>query len=195
MNARDYALLAQEAYSAKPDIGIADSASRAIVRQTADGLCIAFRGSDDLDSWLHNLDSVPVSVTGMGAVHRGFHCAWSDMSAGIIGAIGDKPVTLIGHSLGGAICLLAAAALTLAGKPPVAVWAFEPPRVSFDMTLRVLLSHVPLHLWRNGSDPVPDLPLGGVHPGLLTHIGKSATLIPSISDHLLQNLIPNLPAA
>lgn len=193
MTPRDYALLAQQAYDAKPDIGDPDSASRAIVRHTTEGLVVAFRGSDDLDSWVHNLDSVPVSVPGMGVVHRGFYCAWTDMAPQVIAAIGSQPVTLVGHSLGGAISLLAAASLTLAGKPPVAVYAFEPPRVSFDMTLRVMLSHVPLHLWKNGSDPVPDIPLGGVHPALLTHIGKPTGLLPRVEDHLLVNLIPNLP--
>jgi triacylglycerol lipase len=66
MKARDFALLAQEAYSAPPDIGKADSASRAIVRTTEAGLCVAFRGSDDIDSWLHDLDAIPVSVRAWG---------------------------------------------------------------------------------------------------------------------------------
>lgn len=194
MNARDFALIAQEAYSAKPDIGVADSASRAIVRQTAAGLVVAFRGSDNIESWLHDLNAVELSVPGMGKVHAGFHDAWAAIEAQVIAAIGDQPVTLVGHSLAGAIAILAAASLTLAGKPPVAVHAYEPPRASFDLTLRVLLMRVPLHLWRNGSDPVPDLPLGGMHPALLTHIGRPAA-IPRIADHLLQNVIPNLPVS
>lgn len=44
MNAHDYALLAQEAYSAKPDIGTAPGPSCAIVRDTSDGRVIAFPG-------------------------------------------------------------------------------------------------------------------------------------------------------
>lgn len=194
MTPRDYAALAQEAYDAPPDIGIADSASRAIVRQTAGGLVVAFRGSDDLDSWMHNLDAVPVSVPGMGDVHQGFYWAWQAIADQVIAAVGDKPVTLVGHSLGGSLSLLCAAALTLAGKPPVAAQAFEPARVSFDLTLRNLMSKVPLHLWRNGSDPVPNLPLGGMHPGRLTHIGKPAGILPVIADHLLPNVTTNLPA-
>jgi triacylglycerol lipase len=193
MNARDYAALAQEAYDAPPDIGIADSASRAIVRQTADGLVIAFRGSDDIDSWLHDFDTIPMPVPGMGSVHQGFYEAFVVIEPQVIAAIGDKPVTLVGHSLGASISLIAAASLTLAGKAPVAVYAFEPARVSFDLTLRNLLAKVPLHLWRNGSDPVPNLPLGGMHPGLLTHIGKPAGVLPIVADHLLPAVTANLP--
>jgi triacylglycerol lipase len=193
MTPRDYAALAQSAYDDPPDIGKADSASRAIVRQTASGLVVAFRGSDDFDSWIHNLDAVPASVPGMGEVHRGFYMAWSAIADQVIAAIGDRPVTLVGHSLAGAIAILAAASLTLAGKAPAAVFAFEPPRVSFDMALRVLLTHVPMTLWRNGSDPVPNLPIGGVHPRPLIHIGKPAGILPVIADHLLPAVMKNLP--
>jgi triacylglycerol lipase len=195
MTPRDFAALAQEAYDAPPDIGGADSASRAIVRTTADGLCVAFPGSNDLDCWLADLDAIPVSVPGMGDVHAGFYGAWEAMSADVLAAIGDKPVTLVGHSLGASLSLIAAAALTLAGKPPVAVWAFEPARVSFDLTLRNLLAKVPLHLYRNGLDLVPDLPPGGVHPGLLTHIGPALLPIPNVQDHLLPRVTEDLPQA
>lgn len=195
MTPYDYALLAQEAYSAVPDIGKASSASRAIVRQTAAGLCVAFPGTDDLDCWLADLDAVSMPVPGMGRVHAGFYGAWMAIEPQVIAAIGDQTVTLIGHSLGGSISLIAAASLTLSGRPPVAVWAFEPARASFDLTLRVLLAKVPLHLWKNGSDPVPNLPLNGMHPALLTHIGKPVSFLPRIDDHLLVNLIPNLPSS
>jgi triacylglycerol lipase len=193
MTPRDYAALAQEAYTAPPDIGIADSASRAIVRTTADGLCVAFPGSNDLDCWLADLDAIPVSVPGMGDVHAGFWGAWSAIAPQVIAAIGDKPVTLVGHSLGASLSLIAAAALTLAGKPPVAVWAFEPARVSYDLTIRNLLAKVPLHLYRNGNDLVTNLPPGGVHPGLLTHIGPALLPFVNAQDHLLPNVTKNLP--
>jgi triacylglycerol lipase len=195
MTPRDYALLAQAAYDDPPDIGKADSASRAIVRQTACGLVVAFRGSDDLDSWIHNLDAVPVSVPGMGDVHRGFYQAWQAIADQVIAAIGDKPVTLTGHSLGAVLSIFAAASLTLIGKPPVAVFAFEPPRASFDLTLRNLLAKVPLHLWRHGLDLVTNLAPGGMHPGLLTRFGKPSVPWPNITDHLMPGILADLPQA
>jgi triacylglycerol lipase len=189
LSPRDYALLAQEAYSAKPDIGKADSASRAIVRQTEAGLCIAFPGSDNDACWLTDFDVRTVNVPGVGEIHRGFWLAWSAIADDVVKAIGDQPVTLVGHSLGGALAVCAAVALTLAGKPPAAVYGFEPPRVSPDLGARTLLSKVPVHLYKFGSDPVPDVPLGWHQAALLTHIGPPATLMPRIADHMMDKIV------
>jgi hypothetical protein len=193
MTHRDYAILAQEAYSAPPDIGKEDSASRAIVRETDAGLVVAFPGSNNLPCWVADLDAMPMDVAGMGSVHRGFYEAWQAISVDVLAAIDGRPAILVGHSLGGAIALLAAAAMTVGGNAPLTVYAFEPPRVSYDMTIRVLLRQVPLHLYQNGSSPVTDLPLGGMHPWFLTHIGRPASVIPRISDHFIENVIPNVP--
>src|SRR3984893_16006603 len=139
MTPRDYALLAQEAYTSAPDIGKADSASRAIVRQTTGGLVVAFPGTDNVDCWLADLDAIPVSAPGAGEVHQGFWDAWQDIAPAVIAAIGEQPVTLVGHSLGAAIALMAAVSLTLAGKPPTGVYGFEPPRVSPGIDIAGLL--------------------------------------------------------
>lgn len=192
MDAHDFALLAQEAYSAAPDIGIADSASRAIVRQTASGLVVAFRGSDDIDSWLHDFDADTVDVPGAGRVHHGFRRAWQAVSADVVKAIGDQPVTLVGHSLGAALAVVAAVALTLAGKPPVAVYGFEPPRVSPDIGVRTLLAKVPLHLYRNGNDIVTEVPPGWQQAALLTHIGTALLPFDNALDHMMPRILTAL---
>jgi len=195
MAARAFALIAQEAYSAAPDIGQADGASRAIVRHTDAGLVVAFPGSDNVQCWLTDFDIATVTVLGVGEIHRGFWQAWSAISTDVLRAIDGQPVTFVGHSLGGALAVCAAVSLTLAGKPPVAVWAFEPPRVSPGMGVRTLLSKVPVHVYKNGSDPVPDVPLGWNQSALVTHIGPPATPIPIIADHSLDRVIPALDAA
>jgi hypothetical protein len=189
MSPRDYALIAQEAYTAKPDIGDADSASRAIVRHTDSGLCIAFPGTDNADCWLADLNALPMSVPGVGDVHRGFWQAWEAISVPVLAAVAGEPVTLIGHSLGAAIALLAAAEMTMSSNPPAAVYAFEPPRVSPGIAVRTLLSGVQLHLYKNGNDLVPDLPLGWSHAGLLTHIGRPVLLLPNVVDHSIERVI------
>lgn len=195
MNPRDFALLAQEAYSAKPDIGEADSASRAIIRQTAAGLCVAFPGTDNADCWLADLNALPVSVAGVGDVHRGFWQAWQAISVPVLTAIAGQPVTLVGHSLGAAIALLAAAEMTVSGNPPAAVWAFEPPRVSPGIAVRTLLANVPTHLYRNGNDLVTDVPPAWQHAGLLTRIGKPILPIPNVFDHAIERVIAALTTA
>lgn len=194
MTPREYAILAQEAYDAKPDIGFDGSASQAIVRHTYDGLCIAFTGTENLDGWLTDFDVTTVPVLRAGNVHRGFYLAWHAISGDVLKAIGDQPVTLVGHSLGAALAIMAAVTLTLAGKPPVAVFGFESPRVSTDMSIRILLSKVPVHLYKNGNDLVPDLPPGWNHAALLTHIGTALLPIPNTRDHALERVIEALSA-
>ncbi|HEX8894391.1 MAG TPA: lipase family protein [Terriglobales bacterium] len=192
MNAHDYALIAQEAYSAKPDIGDADSASRAIVRHTAAGLVIAFPGTDNIDCWGADFDLEPVDVPGAGKVHGGFWRAWEAIKVPVLAAINGSPVTLVGHSLGAAISICAAAEMTISGNPPAAVFGFEPPRVSPDISIRTLLAKVPVHLYRNGNDIVPDVPPGWNHAGLLTHIGKPALPWPNVRDHAIARVIEAL---
>jgi triacylglycerol lipase len=194
MDAHGYALLAQEAYSAKPDIGLDGSASQAIVRHTDDGLCIAFTGTENLDGWITDLDVTTVPVLRAGNIHRGFWLAWQAISGDVLKAIGDQPVTLVGHSLGAALSVMAAVTLTLAGKPPVAVYGFEPPRVSTDIAIRTLLAKVPVHLYKNGNDIVPDLPPGWPHAALLTHIGTALLPIPNVRDHAVERVIEALSA-
>jgi hypothetical protein len=192
MTPRDYALLAQEAYSAKPDIGDENSASRAIVRQTAAGLVVAFPGTDNWDCWGADLDVEPVNVPGVGKIHGGFWKAWQTIEVAVLAAIDGKPVALVGHSLGAALAVCAAVSMTLSSNPPAAVYGFEPPRVSPNLGVRTLLAKVPVHLYKNGNDIVPDIPLGWHHAALLTHIGKPDLPLGNVRDHAIARVIESL---
>jgi predicted lipase len=192
MNARDFALLAQEAYTAAPDIGKADSASRAIVRQTAAGLVVAFRGSDNEPSWEADFDIETVDVVGAGKFHAGFWNAWKAISVDVLAAINGRPVTLVGHSLGAALAVAAALDMTISGNPPSVVYGFEPPRVSPDMSARVALARVDVRLFRNGLDIVPTVPLDWRHAAMLIRIGKPALPIVNTIDHEIGRVIAAL---
>lgn len=192
MTPRDFALLAQEAYSAKPDIGKADSASRAIVRQTAGGLVVAFPGTDNLDCVAADLDAHPIDVIGIGQVHHGFWKAWGAIAVDVIAAIDGRPVTLVGHSLGAAIAIMAAAAMVVGGNPPAAVYGFEPPRVSTNGSVAAVLAAVPLSLFKNGNDIVPDLPPGWQHAGAIQAIGRPALPFANVTDHAIARVIAAL---
>lgn len=193
MTPRDFALLAQEAYTAAPDIGNADSASRAIVRHTDAGLVIAFPGTDNAACFAADFDIEPFDVAGVGKVYRGFWNAWEAISLPVLAAVAAGPVTLVGHSLGAAMALCAAAYMAVGGNPPAAVFAFEPPRVGDDMGIRTALARVPLYLFRNGNDIVTDLPPDGHHPAMLTPIGSPSFPFPNLADHAIRKVIAALP--
>ncbi|MGF6643102.1 alpha/beta fold hydrolase [Paraburkholderia sp. GAS82] len=195
MTPHDFALLAQEAYTAVPDIGTADSASRAIIRETPAGLVVAFPGTNNVTCWLADLDVAPTPVDGAGDVHRGFWLAWQAIAAEVLAAIGDKPVTLVGHSLGAAIAIMAAISLTVSGKPPAAVFGFEPPRVSTGVNVAAVLRDVRVSLFKNGNDLVPDVPPGWNHAAPLMHIGAAACPFPNVSDHLIARVVEALAVA
>lgn len=192
MNPLGYALLAQEAYKAVPDIGTAFSSSRAICRQVDDGFCVTFRGSDNDASWATDLDIAVLGATSVGQVHKGFWQAWQTIAGQVkaeIRANEGLPVTFCGHSLGAALAILAAADCIVSGMAVKAVYAFEPPRVSPDINIRAILAKTVVHAYQNGGDIVPNVPLGW-NQLLLTHIGKPSIKV--ISDHLIENVIASL---
>lgn len=192
MTPHDWGLLAQEAYDVPPDIGQLDSASRAIVRQTPGGLVVAFRGSDNRACWEADFDAFPMDVDGVGKLHRGIWRAWEDMSKLVLAAIDGKPVTLVGHSLGGGLALMCAIEMTISCNAPAAVWGFAPPRISPGSEFAALLSAVPMTLYRNGLDIVPVLPADWYHPAPLTSIGTPEMPFDNPFDHEMQKYLAAL---
>ena len=197
MNPVDYAQAARLAYHKPPDIGNPGSASRAIIQTLEGETVIAFPGSNNLACWLADMDVLIRDVPGMGFVHVGFHDAWKKIADGVAAKIGDQRVIFTGHSLGGALAILAGAAMCLAGKPPKAIYAFEPPRVSIDNTITQLFAnnHVDIFLYRNGFDVVPMVPRilhSWQHCGPLIEIGTPALPVPNVEDHEIQRVIEAL---
>ena len=191
MTPRDYALLAQRAYSAPPQIGQESGAARAIV----EGDAVAFPGTNNLACWLADLDATVEVVPGLGALHAGFWWAFSSIEAPLLAL--PTPAVTVGHSEGAALAILFAAALCVAGRAPREVYAFEPPRVSADGTLAALLqAHgVALHLYRNGEDVVPLVPRvlhPWQHPGPLIEIGRPSLPVPNVEDHFIERVIAAL---
>lgn len=190
-----YALMAEEAYKADPDIGSAFSSSRAICRQVDDGFCVTFRGSDNNASWVTDADIIVENDTKLGKVHKGFWQAWTAIAGQVKAEIAGNrgiPVTFCGHSLGAALAILAALDCAQSGISVKAVYAFEPPCISPQSNIKNLLaeSKIAAHLYKNGGDLVCDLPMFWSQSGLLTHIGKPA--LPNIEDHLIENVCKSL---
>lgn len=192
MTPYDYALLAQEAYTATPDIGVEASASRAIVRKTDDGLCVIFPGTDNWQCLVADFDITPFDVAGVGKVYKGFWDAFSAISLPIMACAAGQPVTLVGHSLGAAMALMCAAYMTVGGNPPKGVYGFEPPRVGIDDGIRMVLANVPVYLFRNGNDLVTQIPPEGFHAADLKDIGSAALPWDNLTDHQIARVIAAL---
>lgn len=191
-----YALLAQKAYQLPPHIGAEASAARAIIETMPDGLTVAFPGTNNIACWLADLDVALTYVRGLGRLHAGFWGAYASIEGPLME---QSPKVTTGHSEGADLALLYGGALCLAGKPPKAIYAFEPARVSVDATLAKLFAQhgVKLLLTQNGEDVVPMVPRllhAWQHPAELVKIGAASEPIPNIEDHLIENVIKALQA-
>lgn len=195
MTPADYATLAARAYTERPTLGLESSAARAVVFEPG---VVGFPGTNNVACWLADLDVATVPVPGLGRLHAGFWHAYCSIRDALM-ARTDVVVTL-GHSEGAALALLYAADLCNAGKPPAAVFAFEPPRVSTDGTLAALFAvhGVALTLTQNGNDVVPEVPRlceAWQHPGPLQHIGRARLPFPNVDDHMIDRVVAALTAA
>ena len=195
MIALDFALIAQEAYSTTPDIGVARGPSCAIVRDVADGRVIAFPGTDSVADLLADFDVRPDPVPFLGHVHGGFWSAYLAIQREIIDAASGREVIFVGHSLGAALAIVAAASFVSNGNPVKAVWGFAPPRVSPDSGIAAVLSKTPTTLYRNGNDAVPAVPPLWPQSGSLIQIGKAALPFINLKDHALSRYIDALPTS
>lgn len=182
----DYALLAKRAYTDAPTVGQADSASRMHVY----GDVHCFRGTDDLDSLLHDAEFLTVD-TPVGRVHAGF---WSALQT-ILPRCLELPVprAVTGHSLGAAMAVLYAGVLAQRGHV-VQVYAFEPPRICADSALADLLAAkaVPCYATRNGLDIITQIPLTLSLPARLTRVGTPSFSLDNLTDHAIDRVIEAL---
>jgi hypothetical protein len=135
------------------------------------GICdthavLAFRGTDPvtLPNWV--TDTVVRLVRCgeyEGKVHSGFSSVlrktWSKVET-ILEEVGDRPLYLTGHSMGGALAVLTAYRLAKAGKKPMAVYTYGSPRIGDPM----FCSDYTLPTYRivNRLDLVPELPLASL---------------------------------
>ncbi|MEB3291673.1 MAG: lipase family protein [Synechococcales bacterium] len=119
-------------------------------------------------------------------VHQGFWNAlqsvWSEIRTALA-TVRDRqqPLYITGHSLGGALAILAAAQFAQAGEPIQAVYTYGAPRVgnrSFQQQFNAQLQDRTFRLV-NDADIVPRLPavtLGYIHTGQVFHFNAIGTL-------------------
>ena len=172
-HASDVAYDRSPAAAARDRLGLAAVAFHNKVTRTRGfvGVCdthavLAFRGSDPLTlpTWL--TDAVVRLVERDdydGRVHLGFSSAlrrtWDQVSA-VLDAVGDRPLFLAGHSMGGALAVLTAVRLAKLGRPPVATYTFGAPRVG-DPAFCAAYA-LPTYRVVNRLDLVPEMPMASL---------------------------------
>jgi len=147
----------------------------------------------EIGEWLRDIDAWPIFDVELGICHQGFCDGAFDLLYHMPLTYSEfSNVVITGHSLGGALAILLAALLSNLCCPPAAVVTFGAPRCA-SWRVRRLLRHIPLKLYCNGDDPVPEVPwLPGiyVHPRKLIHIGEPSLNI--IEDHFITSYIQSL---
>jgi triacylglycerol lipase len=132
---------------------------------------LVFRGTKGLETWLSNLNTLQVRWPRGGMVHGGFKKeffrVWPEVSEAMADI--DLPFFYTGHSLGGALALLAASM-----RPPRAVYTFGAPRAG-DSVFAAGLAEVPVYRIANPRDIVPAVPPSRI-PFDFRHVGEPILL-------------------
>jgi len=139
-NARACAVWSAAAYQ-QSTISDAATATYCVVHEDADCIIVAFRGTACIRNWVTDARFERITlVSGVDGsrskVHKGFNAAWNAILTQLFHTLGDtanahacKPLFITGHSLGGALAVLAALALQRNGFPIAQVYTYGQPRV------------------------------------------------------------------
>lgn len=133
-NAQVLALYARMAYEQTPDVYDEFYDTRILVRDLGDCLIVSCCGTRGLRNLITDAEAWRSPVT-CGEVHHGFWNAWLPVKFKLIQKIeailagAKKPVFVCGHSLGGALAMIAAKYLALKLYDICGVYTFGCPRV------------------------------------------------------------------
>jgi triacylglycerol lipase len=165
------------------------ASTQAIIATSASSLYLAFRGTEkDPIDWAKNAQFKPIPGAMGGRVHKGFRLALDEVWNGIAPVLMEQPnpVLITGHSLGGALAVLAAARLMEAGMKPAAVYTYGQPRVGQSDFAGAFEAELGTDTYRviNHIDLVTRIPLliqGYRHCGLRMYFDGSGRFHPKAS--------------
>lgn len=144
-----------------------------------DEFLVSIRGTQTPEEWVRNFTAVPnpwSEVPGFGFVHLGFEQLWRRVRGSVFQGLRNAPkgarITIVGHSLGGAMATLGAADIkrNLGRDVNVDLWTVGCPRVGL-MRFRNNFNHLIPASVRvvNQGDVVPHVPSV---LQLFAHVGK-----------------------
>jgi triacylglycerol lipase len=152
-------------------------------------IILAFRGSEpkSLGDWLSDSDCNRVKACG-GRVHEGFWRDWQSIWAEVETTLQQfrdrqQQFLLTGHSLGGALAMLAGIHLQMCSYAVDGIYTFGTPRVGDRNFALQFNRRLYRHTFRlvNHKDVVPHLPpreLGYAHAGQLIYFNQQGELCP-----------------
>lgn len=156
--------------------------TQGIVLSDKDVAVIAFRGTErNLRDWIGNLKVAPTDSP-VGRVHLGFWQAYQDVESELLSQLrlcnaSQKTLWICGHSLGGALAVLAGASLRshyrIAG-----VYTYGQPKLHVNRLADIYASDLPNRYVRfvYKNDIVPRIPPGYSHFGQLLRFDNEADL-------------------
>ena len=158
---------------------------------------LAFRGTSNIGQWIRDARLLPTSHP-WGPVHSGFSGGIQQVNTDLQpfeeAAKKVEHVSVTGHSLGGALAVLASARLKEQGMNPL-VYTYGQPRVGLAAFAEKYDIELPDRLWRfiNQNDIVPRVPPGLlyrhcgtvkriVRPGVLEAMGLNEATAPELEN-------------
>lgn len=158
--------------------------TQAFVAADDDNVLVGFRGTEgNFADWFGNLRVAPRDSRGYGTVHSGFYAGYHDVHDALVAFLNQigaaqKALWIAGHSLGGALSIIAAAELHRKGFKIAAIHTVGQPRAgtsSFldfcDQTFGDRYARIV-----NNKDIVPRVPPGYGHTGVLYWFDKDGEL-------------------
>lgn len=164
----DYALLCYSSYYSPADFDTYETGNnsdgvRYGVKRYPDRVVVCFEGTDSLLDVRRDLEADMIDDPNLGLVHRGFLIGMSKVLALVLPGLNRPgspkvPITITGHSLGGARAIIFGTILQASKAYDVTVVAFEPPMAGGPQ-LKTLLEGAIVRLYHNGADPICNVPV------------------------------------
>jgi len=166
--------------------GVDKNSAQAALVEHSDYLCMVFRGTNEIEDWLDNLNAFGTKEL-FGEFHRGFWFSLEDVWAPIndrcreLQKIKPRPVFITGHSLGGAMATIAASKFIHEDKPFTSVYTFGQPRALTRDTALIFNVECKSRYFRfhNNNDMVTRVParvMGYSHIGTYLYITEEHTI-------------------